>query len=123
MRVRTYGWLALVVVAAVAVAIPLAASQARYVSGETITFANTAIGFTEATITRTDGTQASECVGRLETAQIRVTWNGTTPTTTVGMLVEIGDTLMIKGHENLMKFRGIRTGATSGVIQFQCGVQ
>lgn len=52
----------------------------------------------------------------LETAQIRYTLDGTAPTTTVGHLLEIGDTLTIQGRDNIVNFRAIRTGGTSGTL-------
>ena len=58
----------------------------------------------------------SEVFCTLETAQIRYTLDGTAPTTTVGHLLEIGDTLTIQGRDNIVRFRAIRTGSTSGTI-------
>lgn len=110
----------------VALAVLLAAvvsAQEILTKSETITFADASIGFTASTLTLGDGRQVTKCVGRLETAQIRVLLTGGTPSTTVGMPVEIGDIVTIEGHANIAQFRGIRTGGTSGVIQFQCGAR
>lgn len=58
----------------------------------------------------------SEVFCTLETAQIRYTLDGTAPTTSVGHLLEVGDTLTIQGRDNIVNFRAIRTGATSGTM-------
>lgn len=85
---------------------------------EQITVDNTAggVAMTTTKITPVGQPQAQYASCRLETAEIRYTLDGTAPTTTVGTLLEIGDTLPIAGHDRLFKFRAIRTGATSGVL-------
>lgn len=87
-----------------------------YVAFEQITVANTAIGFTAARITPAGFNQATLATCRLRTAQVSYTVDGTTPTTTVGTLLEVGDTLTVAGHDLLVLFRAIRTGATSGQL-------
>lgn len=87
-----------------------------YVAFEQITVANTAIGFTAARITPPGFNQATLASCRLRTAQISFAYDGTTPTTTVGQLLEVGDTLTLSGHDLLMRFLAIRTGATSGQL-------
>ena len=74
---------------------------------------NDSIGGTSYTAT----TKAIECYMTLETAQIRWTCDGTTPTTTVGHLMEVGESITLHGHQNLSKFRSIRTGGTSGSLR------
>ena len=96
---------------------------------EQITVAATAIGVTESkrvkTVTtniQTDGTcytstyTAIEVILLLETAQIRWTCDGTTPTTTVGNPMDAGDSIVISGAQNIKQFRAIRTGGTSGSL-------
>lgn len=52
-----------------------------------------------------------------ETAQIRFTCDGVTaPTTTVGRILNPGDTLRL-AITDFSKFKAIRTGATSGTLQ------
>jgi hypothetical protein len=54
---------------------------------------------------------------RLETAQIRYTVDGVTaPTTTVGTLLEIGESLLLWGTQDIQNFKAIRTGGSSGVL-------
>ena len=52
----------------------------------------------------------------VETAQIRWTIDGTAPTTTVGHLGNVYDVIDLTSAEDIVAFRAIRTGATSGVI-------
>jgi len=52
-----------------------------------------------------------------ETAQVRFTVDGTAPTTTVGHLLNPGDTLELDSNEDIDAFRAIRTGAASGVLK------
>lgn len=61
-----------------------------------------------------------ECLGRLETAQIRYRYDGTAPSTTVGSLWEVGEEKVISGPAYLEAFRAIRTGATSGTLSLHC---
>lgn len=99
-----------------ALTVPVA-GQYRYVAFEQITVANTAIGFTAATIDQGGGhPQVSIASCRLETAQVRFTVDGTTPTSTVGTLLEIGDWLTLTSPDLVRNFRAIRTGATSGQL-------
>ena len=56
---------------------------------------------------------------RLETAQIRWTVDGTAPTTTVGTLLEIGETIEFETRAELTWFKAIRTGGSSGTLQVE----
>lgn len=59
---------------------------------------------------------ARSFVGILETAQIRARGDGTIPSTTEGVVIEVGDVIYLDESEiDAMQF--IRTGATSGVIK------
>jgi len=58
---------------------------------------------------------AIEAFGVLETAQIRFSKNNT-PTTTIGQLLEIGQNYTFENIDDIMKFKAIRTGATSGLM-------
>ncbi len=51
----------------------------------------------------------------LETAQIRWTVDGTAPTTSVGHLLEYGQSLTLTG-EDIVNFKAIKTGATSATL-------
>ena len=90
-------------------------TSAGATSFEQITVATSAIGFTSATITPGAET-ADYAYCRVETAQIRYTYNGTTPTTTVGTLLETGDIVCLDDASDIKAFRAIRTGSTSGQL-------
>lgn len=84
---------------------------------ESITVSNTVIGFTDATINPGTGNKPFKAVFTIETAQIRFTVDGTTPTTTVGFLGNINDVVTINGQHDIQAFKAIRTGSTDAVIQ------
>lgn len=52
----------------------------------------------------------------VETAPIRFTVDGTPPTATLGHLVSPNDVVRLESNEDIVAFRAIRQGATSGVI-------
>lgn len=99
-------------------ALTSAARAAVYLAFEQITVTNSAIGFTAAKINNTDGSHpaAVQASCRLRTAEVSYTIDGTTPTASVGTLLEVGDTLLLNGPDILNTFRAIRTGATSGQL-------
>ena len=85
------------------------------------------VGYLTVTIADTAGTMlsigsttkpglAQSFVGRLATAQIRMRGDGTAPTTSEGVLINVGDIIYLSENEiNNMQF--IRTGSVSGVIK------
>jgi hypothetical protein len=78
------------------------------------------VPFTAAKITNSSSLATwARC--RLETAQIRFTVDGTTPTSSVGTLLEVGDILPIHTREELLNFHAIRTGSSSGVLDCTYG--
>jgi hypothetical protein len=93
----------------------LVAAQQAYLAFEQITVAGTAIGFTAATVNGSDA-QATVAMCRLRTAEISYRFDGGTPTSSVGTLLEVGDTLTLTGHDVLLKFLAIRTTGTSGQL-------
>lgn len=88
-------------------------------ASEKITIDNTAggVGFTATLLKNGIVNKAYEASFRVETAQFRYTTDGSAPTTTVGILAEIGDFITITGESDINRFKGIRTGGTSAVIQ------
>ena len=81
---------------------------------ETLTVADTAVGLTSATYS--DATRAEMT---LETAQIRFWVDGTAPTTSAGILVNVGDVVVLNSAAQIANFKAIRTGSTSGVLSIQ----
>jgi len=112
------GWVAFEV-ATDSIGVFVTAQGVSYIVFEQITVANTAIGFT-ATKVEPDGSgggrQATVASCRVRTAEISFTYDNTAPTTTVGQLAEIGDQIVVSGHDSIMRFKAIRTGATSGQL-------
>ena len=88
------------------------------VSYESLTIADTAKVITSSTLSLVMA--YGSCVGRLETAQVRFRTDGTAPTTEEGLLLNVGDIITIRGLTNLVDFKAIRTGSTSGVLKLQC---
>lgn len=96
-------------------AIPLSVPLQPVPSGrQQLTVDNTAGGVT---LTVPDAAVAAHA--RLETGQIRFTLDSTAPTTTVGQLLEVGETLLLESRDELTGFKAIRTGATSGVLDVE----
>lgn len=92
-------------------------AAASYTKFEAVTVAAASTGFTAANINAGSGhPAATQATCRLETAEIRYTVDGTTPSAAVGTLLEIGDTLALFGNDTLNNFRGFRTGGSSGVL-------
>lgn len=109
-------------VALIGLALTAPALRAQNIEGfASLTIDNTAGGVRiPTTILTVQGQQMSYCEGRLETAQVRFTDDGTAPTTTVGTIIEIGEFFRGYGNEFLRRARFIRTGAVSGTMQFRC---
>ena len=81
---------------------------------ESKTIANSAVGLTSGTY---DDAIWAEMT--LETAQIRIRSDGTSPTSSEGRIVEIGDTIVLKSAAQIAAFKAIRTGGTSGVLKVE----
>lgn len=82
-----------------------------------VTVAGTAATvFTAADINAGNGhVQATGATCAVSTAAIRVTWDGTTPTTALGYLMPPGQ-YVISGTATLLNLQGIRNTSTSGVL-------
>ena len=85
---------------------------------ETITVADTAIGITASTMIAN-----SENYGVLtvETATIRFTTDGTTPTATVGHLASPGDVIELDTASEVNALRMFRTTGTSASVRASTG--
>ena len=84
---------------------------------ETITVADTAIGFTTATYQVPSGYRDVEAYCCNETAQIRVWYDDdTSPTSTIGMVVNAGDCFSVSNNYDTKYVKAIRTGASSGSL-------
>lgn len=83
---------------------------------EDITVDNTSGGVSlDATILATEPRPKRAYI-TVEDAQIRFTYDGTSPTSSLGHILNPMDSLYIEGVGNMSLFRAIRTGGTSGSL-------
>ena len=84
---------------------------------ETLTVANTVQVLTPSIFkdSVTSG-GATDAFITLETAEIRYYYDGTQPTSTTGHILAVGQNLVLRGQNQMINFKCIRTGSTSGVI-------
>ncbi len=108
--------LALALVALVA----MPTGAAVYKTFETVTVTNAAVGLTSTTY-KPDGTpQMDHCTFRVETADIRIRWDGTSPTASVGVLVSALDVFTVDSGTDLSQLKMIRTAATNATVTAAC---
>lgn len=60
---------------------------------------------------------AIRAVLTLETAQVRMTMDGTAASASVGHLMNPDDVITLDGTKQIANFRAFRTGGVSGVVQ------
>lgn len=96
---------------------PVGGQELSAMGHESITVGATAVGFTTATVAPATGRPASRAFVTAETAQMRYTYDGTTPTSSVGHILDIGDILVVEGISNVQAFKAIRVTSTSGTIK------
>lgn len=103
---------------------PLAAFQVqRTYSALTVDATAGGVSIATATLGGSDGIpQMNYCEGRLETAQVRFTDDGTAPTASVGTILEVGDVWIAYSHETAKATKFFRTGSTSGSLKVRCYV-
>ena len=92
-------------------------------SYEKIGTTTTAIGFTTAKIALTAADpykEAKTALITVETASVRITMDGTTPTVTAGTgaghLVDVGQSYVVRGIDAVRNFRCINAVASSGAV-------
>lgn len=83
---------------------------------ETITVADSSVGFTVAKYAPTGERRAGVAVVTVETAPFRWRADGTAPTNTVGHLSEAFSSLQVCGATAIRQWRGIRTTGSSSTI-------
>lgn len=79
---------------------------------ESLTVADSAIGFTAAT-----ATNAIRALVTAETAEMRFRYDGTDPTASEGHVIRAYETIALEGPQNISQFRAIRTGGVSGTLK------
>src|SRR3990167_3036916 len=97
---------------------PQPVNQLSTVAFDQIPVAASAIGLTTANVRGYGANRfpAERAVLIVETAQIRWRDDGTDPTTTVGFLANVGTVLTLDNRYRIEKFRAIRTGGTSALL-------
>jgi len=113
MRRRLFLLAAVLVLAA-----PVQASD--YVLYEAVTVADTAIGITTTVVSPAGQPQMNACLVKVITAQVNVTWDGTTPTSLIGVPLDPGDWISFDNHADASRARFIRTTASSGGLRVHC---
>ena len=84
-------------------------------NSDQITVTASATRLTLATV-RNSGRWAEKVLITVATATIRWLDNGTDPTSTLGHLAYPGDVISLDNRDRIDKFRAIRTGGTSAVL-------
>ena len=98
----------------------LSASAAPFTTFETITVANTAIGISAAVLDPPGMPQMNSCTLRVETAEIRIRWDGDAPTSAVGHPVEPLEQINPPNHADAANLKMIRTTSTSATVSVTC---
>lgn len=83
---------------------------------ETVTVGATAKALTEGTYVDSNNAYAKKALMTIESAQLRWRADGTNPTSTVGHVLNPGDTLTLVGSTNIRNFRAIKVGTNSAKI-------
>jgi hypothetical protein len=107
-------------VVALVVALGMSASAARVKTFETITVADTAIGISTLIHSPTALPQMKVCLLRVEAAEVRIRWDGTAPTASVGMPVEVLETIKVETFTDISQLKMIRTTGTSASVTVVC---
>ena len=98
------------------------ANDGQCKSYEKIGTTTTAIGFTTAKIklVGAEVLEAKTALITVETAALRITFDGTTPTVTAGTgaghLIDVGQSYVVRGVESVRNFRCINAVASSGAV-------
>lgn len=80
---------------------------------ESLTIGATEVSLPFASINPSGGEQVRRTVMTVETDQIRYTYDGTTPTSTVGHIANVGDVITLNGYGNARRFLAIRTNTSA----------
>ena len=92
------------------------------IAGQYVAFAHEALTVSNAVKTLTAATYivgerySQAAFITLEDADIRYTYDGTTPSATVGHLLTQGSALTLMGHHDISNFKAYRAGSVDGTI-------
>lgn len=110
----------LMIVLVLVLASGLSGAAARYKTFETITVADTAIGISTLIHSPTALPQMKSCLLRVENAEIRIRWDGTAPTSSVGLPVEVLETFKVETFTDISQLKMVRTTGTSASVTVVC---
>ena len=113
---RRWLWL----VAALVLAFGMVSDAATHKRFETITVADTAIGITSTVSAPAGIPQMKVCRLRVEGAEIRIRWDGTNPTASVGIPIEVLEIFTVETYTDISQLKMIRTTATSATVSVMC---
>lgn len=77
-----------------------------------------AVGATAVSLSGASG--SSQCFGTLETAPVRFTLDGSTPTALVGQPLQVGDRLELFNTKDVSNLKAIAMTATAGALNMTC---
>jgi hypothetical protein len=85
---------------------------------ESLTISNSAVGLTSTNYVASGNLRkVDKVVCTLESAQIRFWVDGSTPTATVGHILNPGETLTLENYDEVRKFLAIRTGTVDATLR------
>jgi hypothetical protein len=120
MRMKTIPPLLILLALVVVMALPARAADDAPATFEKITVGAAAVGIGTSTLQPTSQPDRRYCLIVLETADIRWRVDGTDPSSTTGTPMKADGTITIAGIRNLVRFRAIRSGGSSGVLSVTC---
>lgn len=82
------------------------------------TVSSTAIGLTSSKVLPTNAIAARQATCVVETNSVRIRYDGTDPTTAIGLLFTAGQTFSVYGSNNIRRLRAIRV-TSDGALQCQ----
>ena len=85
-------------------------------ASETLTVTGTPVGVTAGFIPTITGPNVLGASFVVETAPIRITLDGTTPTASVGILFQPGDFVTLSSEADVKNFKAVRTTSTSATL-------
>jgi hypothetical protein len=87
------------------------------VAQQVVFYQQLAVGQTAVALSAAGSTQ---CFGTLETAPVRFTLDGSTPTALIGQPLQVGDRLELGNRQDIATLKAIATTATSGALNMTC---
>jgi len=111
----------ILILCGVLLALASSAAGQRAATFEDLTVSTTSVGITATTIRPSgQGSQNNFCTLYVDGANLRYRFDGTAPTTSVGVVASSGETISIDNTEQAVAIRFIRDDATDVSLQIHC---